>query len=300
MARWPLNPLKGRNTSRDHRQQLEELNLPMTMLNSLDEIIVENPSEGQVQQVMRSDFQEEISAQDPSEGRIPQVMRSDCLEEISLEDEAKDVEDLAVGNEIENDSEELLHLISGVYLDLLRRLVESRSGTGVREDVGSIRSRHRLGRRCASSIGEQITHTIEIMIPKSMACLDDPRRKELEELEKEKIMIDEKANVLVRRELWGGLGFLIVQTSAFMVLTFWKLSWVVMEPIWFCATSIYLIAGYVFFLRTSRDPSLGSFYESRFKAKQKWLMKNKNFDIKGLTSSVEPVIPFSLNKLFHL
>jgi hypothetical protein len=97
-------------------------------------------------------------------------------------------------------------------------------------------------------------------------------------MEKQKVVIDRKADVLVRRELWCGLGFLVVQTAGFMRLTFWELSWDVMEPICFYLTSIYCMAGYTFFLRTSREPSFEGFYQSRFNTKQKRLMKIHNFD----------------------
>ena len=103
--------------------------------------------------------------------------------------------------------------------------------------------------------------------------------KELEEMEKEKVVIDKKADELVRRELWGGLSFLVVQTAAFMRLTFWELSWDVMEPICFFVTSAYFMGGYTFFLRTSTEPSFEGYYKSRFIAKQKRLMKLHNFDI---------------------
>ena len=108
---------------------------------------------------------------------------------------------------------------------------------------------------------------------------NDPRLKELEEMEKQKAEIDKKADILVRRELWGGLGFLVLQTAGFMRLTFWELSWDVMEPICFYLTSMYCMAGYTFFLRTSREPSFEGFYQSRFQSKQKRLMKINNFDI---------------------
>lgn len=104
-------------------------------------------------------------------------------------------------------------------------------------------------------------------------------RKELEEMEKEKAAIDNRADTLVRRELWGGLGFLLLQTAALMRLTFWELSWDVMEPICFYLTSMYFMGGYTFFLRTSKEPSFEAFYQSRFITKQKRQMKLHNFDI---------------------
>lgn len=83
----------------------------------------------------------------------------------------------------------------------------------------------------------------------------------------------------MKKELWGGLGFMVVQTIGLMRLTFWELSWDVMEPICFYLTSVYFLAGYSFFLRTSKEPSFESFFQSRFDAKQKRLMKAYNFDL---------------------
>ena len=52
---------------------------------------------------------------------------------------------------------------------------------------------------------------------------NDPRVKQLEEVEKQKVEIDKKAIILVRQELLGGLGFLVLQTVGFIRLTFWEL-----------------------------------------------------------------------------
>jgi len=71
----------------------------------------------------------------------------------------------------------------------------------------------------------------------------------------------------------------VVQTAAFMRLTFWELSWDVMEPICFYVTSFYFMLGYAFFLRTSKEPSFEGFFQSRFSAKQKRLIKACNFDL---------------------
>lgn len=108
---------------------------------------------------------------------------------------------------------------------------------------------------------------------------DDPRMQQLQAMEKQKSSIDAKAKSLVQRELWCGLGYLVIQTAAFMRLTFWELTWDVMEPICFYVTSIYFMGGYAFFLRTSKEPSFEGFYQSRFCAKQKRLFKAQGFDI---------------------
>ncbi|KAH9618694.1 hypothetical protein KSS87_010804 [Heliosperma pusillum] len=119
---------------------------------------------------------------------------------------------------------------------------------------------------------------------------NDPRRKELELMEEQKAEIDQKADALVRRELWAGLGYMVVQTAAFMRLTFWELSWDVMEPICFYVTSAYFMLGYTFFLRTSKEPSFEGFFKSRFNAKQKRLMKAQEFNLERYNE---------LRKVFH-
>nr|CAD1837302.1 unnamed protein product [Ananas comosus var. bracteatus] len=126
---------------------------------------------------------------------------------------------------------------------------------------------------------EMLAQAIESMIPSAMSPDDGHRNKELKELEGQKAAIDAKAEAQVWRELWAGLGLLTLQTIGFMRLTFWELSWDVMEPICFFVTSLYFMAGYAFFLRTSRDPSFEGFFRSRFAAKQKRLMRAHNFNL---------------------
>eukprot|EP00253_Pinus_taeda_P033290 PITA_33290 len=121
---------------------------------------------------------------------------------------------------------------------------------------------------------EQVTRIMETVLP-----LFNPLREEREEMEKQKADIDWEAKKIVRRELWGGLGFMSLQTAYLMWLTFWELSWDVMEPICFFLTSTYFLAGYAFFLTTSTDPTFEGFFHARFKTTQKRLMKKRNFDM---------------------
>ncbi|KAL6867565.1 hypothetical protein ACP4OV_015589 [Aristida adscensionis] len=104
------------------------------------------------------------------------------------------------------------------------------------------------------------------------------RREELQELEAQKAAIDAAASAGVRRELWCGLGLVAAQTLGFMRLTFWELSWDVMEPVCFYVTSLYFMAGYAFFMRTDTEPSFEGFFRSRFAAKQRRLMRARRFD----------------------
>lgn len=120
---------------------------------------------------------------------------------------------------------------------------------------------------------------METLISQSIAMPNDPRRAELENLEHQKSQIDEKARSQVRGELYCGLGFLALQTLGFMRLTFWELSWDVMEPICFFATSLHFALAYGFFMRTSKEPTFEGYFQRRFKVKQNNLIKIHNFDV---------------------
>ncbi|KAI4316787.1 hypothetical protein L6164_024732 [Bauhinia variegata] len=126
---------------------------------------------------------------------------------------------------------------------------------------------------------EQVAKTMERLISETIAIPNDPRRRDLELMEKQKAMIDEKAQSLVRGELYCGLGLLMAQTLGFMRLTFWELSWDVMEPICFFFASLNFAIAYLFFLRTSREPTFQGYFYHRFMGKQKRLMQKYKFDM---------------------
>lgn len=139
---------------------------------------------------------------------------------------------------------------------------------------------HLLPKRlCTLAILLQVVKAIQGLIPTPISP-QDPRMQELQELEKQKAVIDKKATTYVKRELYCGLAYLVVQTAAFMRLTFWELTWDVMEPICFYVTTSYFMAGYWFFLKTSKEPTFEGFFQSRFRVKQKRLIEKMKFDIK--------------------
>ncbi|KAL8211028.1 hypothetical protein R6Q57_005465 [Mikania cordata] len=126
---------------------------------------------------------------------------------------------------------------------------------------------------------EQVLKAIYGLLPTNLGATHDPPVKELEEMERLKNIIDTKAKKMAQRELWVGLIYLMVQTTGFMRLTFWELSWDVMEPICFFVTSMYFMGGYAFFLGTAKEPSFEGFFQSRISSKQKKLMKRTGFDM---------------------
>lgn len=133
---------------------------------------------------------------------------------------------------------------------------------------------------------------MEAMIKQTSILPNDPRKEELVLLETTKKCIDIEAQRIVKAELYCGLGFLAVQTICFMRLTFWELSWDVMEPICFFVTSIHFILGYLFFLRTSTEPSFEGLFRQRFKTKQKKLMERHGFDFLRYNELNSLFIPF--------
>ncbi|RWW18236.1 hypothetical protein GW17_00017786 [Ensete ventricosum] len=126
---------------------------------------------------------------------------------------------------------------------------------------------------------EKVVDLIRRAVPLALTPENDPRREEMKQLQEKKQEIDMLAHKQVRRILWLGLGFLIVQIGLFFRLTFWEFSWDVMEPIAFFATTAGILCGYAYFLFTSRDPTYQDFMKRLFLSRQKKLFQKHNFDI---------------------
>lgn len=118
------------------------------------------------------------------------------------------------------------------------------------------------------------------MLPLSLLGEDDQRRMELLALSKKKEEIDKTAHKQMRFVLWAGLCAFTCQVLVFFRLTFWELSWDVMEPIAFFATASGIICGYTYFMFTSRDPSYQDFMQRIYHSRQRKLFRKRNFDIK--------------------
>ncbi|CAD6210277.1 unnamed protein product [Miscanthus lutarioriparius] len=131
----------------------------------------------------------------------------------------------------------------------------------------------------AKAIGSILPGKQQLQQAPSAGDGSEARKRELEAMESQKAAIDADAAAAVRRELWCGLGLLATQTLGFMRLTFWELSWDVMEPVCFYVTSLYFMSGYAFFMRTATEPSFEGFFRSRFASKQRRLMRARGFNV---------------------
>ncbi|WOL03883.1 hypothetical protein Cni_G12603 [Canna indica] len=125
----------------------------------------------------------------------------------------------------------------------------------------------------------KVVDLVRRAVPLALTPEDDPRREELKQLQKKKEEIDMLAHKQVRRMLWSGLGFFVVQVSLFFRLTFWEFSWDVMEPIAFFSTTAGLLAGYAYFLFTSRDPTYQDLMKRLFLSRQRKLLRKRKFDM---------------------
>ncbi|EIE18201.1 DUF607-domain-containing protein [Coccomyxa subellipsoidea C-169] len=76
---------------------------------------------------------------------------------------------------------------------------------------------------------------------------------ELAPLAAQKHKIDTRARRRTNGVLWAGLALLLVQWGLFLRLTFWELSWDVMEPISYFFSSLWGIVAYCYFLVTKED-----------------------------------------------
>eukprot|EP00250_Pteridium_aquilinum_P024802 c29627_g1_i1 orf=407-1351(+) len=125
---------------------------------------------------------------------------------------------------------------------------------------------------------ERVAELLSKTMPSHLAPENDPRIEELDALQREKDEIEKIAHRQVKRMLWGAFGAFSFQSAVFFRLTFWDLSWDVMEPITFFVTSSSLLAGFFFFVITHRDPSYHDLMNTLLMNKQQKLMKKRRFN----------------------
>lgn len=130
---------------------------------------------------------------------------------------------------------------------------------------------------------EKVVELVRKAMPLALTPEDDPRREELKRLQEKKVEIDMLARKQVRRILWTGLGFSVLQVGLFFRLTFWEFSWDVMEPIAFFTTTTGIVVGYAYFLITSRDPTYQDLMKRLFFSRQRKLFMKHNFDVDRFT-----------------
>lgn len=110
---------------------------------------------------------------------------------------------------------------------------------------------------------------------------------ELEQLKKELLPMEEKRAELERKAhrtattyLWLGFGYCVVQAVIVARLTWWELSWDVMEPVTYMLTFATVLIGYSYFVLTGSEYTFEGLRKTLEKRKLAKLIRKQNFDEK--------------------
>ncbi|GAM19551.1 hypothetical protein SAMD00019534_027260 [Acytostelium subglobosum LB1] len=101
----------------------------------------------------------------------------------------------------------------------------------------------------------------------------------LRPLEAIKLTIDGKAMRGAHRVIWGGLGYLVLQGVFLGRLTWWELSWDIVEPITYFVSFGTVLLGYTYFSITKTEYTFEALRNHLFKGKQAKLFKRQSFPI---------------------
>ncbi|KAF8071152.1 calcium uniporter [Scenedesmus sp. PABB004] len=102
---------------------------------------------------------------------------------------------------------------------------------------------------------------------------------ELAAMEKQHKALRSTAQRWPRFWLWAGCGVLTLQVVAFAYLTWWELSWDVMEPIAYMLSLTYSLLAYVYFLVRGSYFDYGPFEETMTQQQLEKKMAEKGFDL---------------------
>eukprot|EP01133_Synstelium_polycarpum_P001531 gene1531-1787_t len=94
-----------------------------------------------------------------------------------------------------------------------------------------------------------------------------------------KSAIDSKANRSAHRVVWLGLGYLVVQAGIIGRLTWWDLSWDIMEPVTYFVSFGTVLIGYTYFTLTKTEYTFEALNATLFKRKQAKFIRKQNFPI---------------------
>jgi len=133
----------------------------------------------------------------------------------------------------------------------------------------------------------------------------DTLNEQLAPLKKQREDLERKANRRANVVIFSGLGYCVVQFLAIGRLTWWELSWDVMEPVTYMLTFATALIGYGFFVLTGSEYSYEglkrNIKDRRFEA----LVKKTGFDeiqyqrIKRAIATKEGVLHSTLDDLYH-
>jgi len=115
---------------------------------------------------------------------------------------------------------------------------------------------------------------------------EEEKKAQLDSLRKELAVLDEKLKAIrVRSErsanlkIWGFICYVICQTSALARLTWWELSWDIIEPVTYFVTMSGVIACMIYVGWTKQEYSHQTFYYGLVAKKEMKLLKAENLSL---------------------
>ncbi|KAF2077208.1 hypothetical protein CYY_001462 [Polysphondylium violaceum] len=102
-------------------------------------------------------------------------------------------------------------------------------------------------------------------------------------LEEKKQIIDAKAHRRATIIIYSGLGYCFIQAAALGRLTWWDLSWDIIEPVSYFLTFATVLIGYTYFTITKTEFSYEALNNRLFTKRQSKLMKKYDFPLEEYT-----------------
>jgi hypothetical protein len=101
---------------------------------------------------------------------------------------------------------------------------------------------------------------------------------ELQPLESQKELLRKRAVRRASTILWAGFGYCVVQAALVARLTWWELSWDVMEPVTYMLTFAVVLIGYSYFVLTGTEYTFEGLRRTLERRKLNKLLRKYNFN----------------------
>mmetsp|Transcript_9907 Transcript_9907/g.29757 ORF Transcript_9907/g.29757 Transcript_9907/m.29757 type:complete len:428 (+) Transcript_9907:110-1393(+) len=128
---------------------------------------------------------------------------------------------------------------------------------------------------------DEVAHGVLSALPDTLEDLQAREAEleaELEPLRQHKVAVDRAAHRRSKAVMWGGFALLVGQFSLFYWLTWYELSWDVMEPVAYFVSLGTAIAFYLFFLMTNEPFDYRPFQQKLFSRWQRSRLNETHFD----------------------
>jgi len=101
---------------------------------------------------------------------------------------------------------------------------------------------------------------------------------ELQPLQSQKDALISRSESRAKTIMWAGFGYCVVQAALVARLTWWELSWDVMEPVTYMLTFAVVLLGYSYFVLTGTEYTFEGLRRTLERRKLIKLIKKNNFD----------------------